>query len=386
MKEDIDEIIANYLNKEPLTEEVKQMFEKWKQASGQNKKFGEVIQKLEYQKKILDKHQKQEVVFEKIQYQVLQTRKRRRFITWSSCAASIILLIGIFSISRWGNSSKQEKALDQIYISGLSVTRPSAELILPNGQKRLLDSKNTTVILSDSTGEIRTKEKTLIVESNKIKIREPEYYTMNVPLGAEYNLVLSDGTKIYLNAGSSLRYPDQFTGKKREIYLSGEAYFEVAHDSLHPFIVQAEDVAIRVLGTTFNVNAYPEGAWIKTTLVEGRVETQCGNNHFIMKPGMQVAYNKATRKAEYFPVNTKQFTSWKEGYYDFEDMPLGELMQIFTRWYNINIEFSTPDVKDIKFSGRLKRYDDLRPLFKMLEYTQDIRFIMGNGKIVIQKK
>lgn len=386
MKEDIDEILANYLNKEPLNEEEKRMFEEWKQTSDRNKKFGKVIQKLEHQKKILDKHQKQEVVFEKVQHHVLQTRRRRRYITWSSCAAGIILLIGTFSISRWGNSSKQEKTLDQIYISGLSVTRPSAELILPNGQKRLLDSEKTTVILSDSTGEIRTNEKTLIVESNEIKIREPEYYTMNVPLGAEYNLVLSDGTKIYLNAGSTLRYPDQFIGEKREIFLSGEAYFEVAPDSLHPFIVQAEDVAIRVLGTTFNVNAYPEGAWVKTTLVEGRVETLCGNDSFIMKPGTQVAYNKATQKAAYFPVNTKQFTSWKEGYYEFEDMPLGELMQIFTRWYNINIEFATPEVKDIKFSGRLKRYDDLRPLFKMLEYTRDIRFIVGDDKIVIQKK
>lgn len=386
MKEDIDEILANYLNKEPLTEEEKQRFEEWKQVSGRNKKFEKVIQKLERQKKILDKHQKQELVFAKIQHHVLQAKRKRQFITWSSYAAGIVLLVGSIYIFNWEKPTKQEKALNQMYISGLSVTRPSAELILPNGQKRLLNSEKTTVILSDSTGEIRTNEKTLIVESNEIKIREPEYYTMNVPLGAEYNLVLPDGTKIHLNAGSSLRYPDQFIGEKREIFLSGEAYFEVAPDSLHPFIVQAEDVAIRVLGTTFNVNAYPEGAWVKTTLVEGRVETQCGNDSFIMNPGTQVAYNKVTRKAEYFPVNTQQFTSWKEGYYDFEDMPLGELMQIFTRWYNINIEFSTPEVKDIKFSGRLKRYDDLRPLFKMLEYTRDIRFIVGDDKIVIQKK
>ena len=105
-----------------------------------------------------------------------------------------------------------------------------------------------------------------------------------------------------------------------------------------------------------------------------------------MKPGMQVAYNKETRKADYFPVNTRQYTSWKDGYYEFEDMPLGELMQIFTRWYNVNIEFADSNLKEIKFSGRLKRYDDLLPLFKMLEYTRDIRFIVTNERIIIQKK
>ncbi|MFR7808806.1 MAG: FecR family protein [Butyricimonas faecihominis] len=116
---------------------------------------------------------------------------------------------------------------------------------------------------------MRTDQQTLIVESNTIKTRETEYYTINIPYGAEYNLVLSDGSKIYLNAGSTLRYPDQFIGDKREVFLTGEAYFEVKSDSLHPFIVHASDVAIRVLGTSFNVNAYAEGTWVKTTLVEG---------------------------------------------------------------------------------------------------------------------
>lgn len=105
-----------------------------------------------------------------------------------------------------------------------------------------------------------------------------------------------------------------------------------------------------------------------------------------MQPGTQVAYNKETQEAKCFPVNTQQYISWKNGYYDFEDMPLGELMQIFTRWYNIKLEFAKSELKEIKFSGRLKRYDDLRPLFKMLEYTRDIRFIIREDKIIIQEK
>ena len=385
MKEDIDEILANYLNKESLTDEEKRALEAWRNTSTRNEIVGRVIQKLEQQKKTLDKHQKQDIAFTKVERRVYQARRKQRRILWSSCAAGIALIAGFLFILKWEYTPKQE-TLNQTYIPGLALTKPSAELILPNGKKRLLDSNKTTIIVSDSTKEIRTDDKTLIVETDETQTREPEYYTMNVPLGAEYNIILQDGTKIYLNAGTSLRYPDQFAVDKREVFLDGEAYFEVTSDSLRPFIVHAAEVSVRVLGTSFNINAYPDGAWVRTTLVQGRVETQCGDKNFIMKPGTQVAYNKETHEAEYLPVNTQQFISWKEGYYDFEDMPLGELMQIFSRWYNIKIEFTDPELKTLKFSGRLKRYDDLKPLFDMLEYTRDVIFIMGNDRIIIQKK
>ena len=386
MKEDIDEILVNCLNKEPLTDKEQRILEEWKNISAKNEKFGGIIQKLKQQKKILNKHQNQDIVFTKIQQHVLQTKKKRKLILWSSCAAGITLVFSCLFFLQQENISQKGNEKNQTYISGLSLARPDAELVLPNGQKRLHSQEKNTIIISDSNRDIRTDKQTLIVESSEQEIRDPEYYTMNVPFGAEYNVLLPDGTKIYLNAGSSLRYPDQFNGEKREVFLTGEAYFEVKSDSLHPFIVHAADVAIQVLGTAFNVNAYPEGRWIKTTLVEGRVEAQCKNNSFIMEAGTQVAYNKETEEAKYFPVNTQQFTSWKDGYYEFEEMPLEELMTIFTRWYNLNIEFADSKVKEIKFSGRLKRYEDLRSLFKMLEYTQDINFIMAEDRIIIQSK
>lgn len=386
MKEDIDDVLTKFLGKAPLTEEEKQLLEEWEHISSRNKQIGKIMRKLNSQKRILDKHQQQDAAFVKVERRVRQTRRKRQLTFWSSCAAAIILFIGFYFTFRLGNTPKEEATINQTYISGLSTDRPAAELILPDGKKRLLSQEKTTVILSDSNREMRTDKQTLIVASNDIIVREPEYYTMNVPYGAEYNLKLPDGTKIYLNAGSSLRYPDQFSGETREIFLTGEAYFEVAPDSLHPFIVHTAEVAVRVLGTSFNVNAYPDGKWIKTTLVQGQIETRCGEKSFIMKPGTQVAYNKETGKAECIPVNTRQYTSWKNGYYDFEDMPLGELMQIFTRWYNVKIEFAKPELEDMKFSGRLKRYDDLHPLFEMLEYTRDIRFIVGEDKIVIQHK
>ncbi len=386
MNEDIDDVLTKFLGKESLTEEEKLLFKEWEYDSAHNEKIGKIIRRLNSQKHILDKHQKQEAVFSKIEKQIKQTRRKRQLVHWSSYAAVIILLIAFCFIIRQNKQPKEIVPVNQMYISGLPIDRPAAELILPDGNKRLLSQEKTTIIISDSNRDMRTDKQTLIVISNDSIIREPEFYTINVPFGAEYNLKLSDGSKIFLNAGSSLRYPDQFSGKKREIFLTGEAYFEVASDSSHPFIVHTPDVVIRVLGTSFNVNAYPDGKWVKTTLVQGRVEAKCGDNSFIMQPGTQVAYNKETQEAKCFPVNTQQYISWKNGYYDFEDMPLGELMQIFTRWYNIKLEFAKSELKEIKFSGRLKRYDDLRPLFKMLEYTRDIRFIIREDKIIIQEK
>ena len=209
--------------------------------------------------------------------------------------------------------------------------------------------------------------------------------TANVKPGSKSEIILPDGTKVQLNGATTITY-NVNNAKERLVQLSGEAFFDVVKNPDCPFRVIANDLQIEVVGTSFNVNAYAEGTWVKTTLVEGRVEAHCGNKNIIMAPGTQVAYNKTTQESDYFPVNVQQFISWKEGYYEFEDMSLEELMQIFTRWYNLNIEFADPKVKEIKFSGRLKRYEDLRPLFEMLEYTRDVNFIIAEDKIIIQRK
>ena len=160
----------------------------------------------------------------------------------------------------------------------------------------------------------------------------------------------------------------------------------VAKDAKHPFIVNAGDVKIQVLGTVFNVNAYPEGEWVRTTLVEGKVQTECNNQNITMEPGTQVAYNRMSQIVDYRPVNVDLYTSWIEGYYDFEEMELGELMQTISRWYDIPIDFESADLKRIKFSGRLQRYNSVEQLFKMLEYTQDVDFDITKYRITIRSK
>ena len=153
MNEDIDEILANILAKEPLTDEEKQHLQIWSNISSKNEKTKKFIQALEQQKKVLDKHQKQETVFTRIKKQVYQKKKKRHIIYWSSFAASIILLIGIFLVFQQRMFHKEEFSPNQMYVAGLSLNQPSAELILPDGKKRLLSREKATVVIADSNRE-----------------------------------------------------------------------------------------------------------------------------------------------------------------------------------------------------------------------------------------
>lgn len=299
---------------------------------------------------------------------------------WTSWAAVVVLLICLPIL--YGRREKKEQ---QPIFTTASLAKQEIVLVMPNGERKTLDDQNEQVVVNEDGG-MRTNDRTLIVESDNQNDKEPQYYTLDVPKGAEYSLVLADGTKVFLNAGTTLSYPDRFVGKNREITLSGEAYLVVAKDAKHPFIVNAGDVKIQVLGTVFNVNAYPEGEWVRTTLVEGKVQTECNNQNITMEPGTQVAYNRMSQIVDYRPVNVDLYTSWIEGYYDFEEMELGELMQIISRWYDIPIDFESADLKRIKFSGRLQRYNSVEQLFKMLEYTQDVDFDITKYRITIRSK
>ncbi len=384
MKEDIDKLWADYLNREPLSEQDLQSLETWMQASPKNREFGEFICKLESQKDILKTRTSPKEVWEDLSRQRIKRQQRRRL--WGivvSCAAIVTLLVGIYIFMAYNKTV--QTPLYPTYGQLLSSHAREAELILPNRQKYTLGEKDTTLLAVNGSGEMRIKDHTLIMQASKAA-DTAAYYTLNVPYGAEYDLVLPDGSKVYLNAGSVLRYPERFNDTRREVFLSGEAYLEVVHNEEHPFVVRTRDVAVRVLGTVFNINAYPDNKWVKTTLVEGKVETQCGDRHITMEPGTQVAYDKEAHETAYFPVNTHLYTSWKDGYYDFENMELGELAQILSRWYDVQIEFARPELRELRFSGRLKRYDSAETLFKMLDYVHNVTFTIEKGRIIIWQK
>ena len=207
-----------------------------------------------------------------------------------------------------------------------------AYLKLNTGEVIELDKYQGVMIREDSI-RIANADYTLRYSYDSVVPLEVKYDTLMIPRGSEYSIVLTDGTKVFLNAGSEIYYPVAFSGDQREVGLKGEAYFEVAKDECRPFFVQAGDVRIRVLGTSFNVTSYPERERIETTLEQGRIQITNGKEQINVVPGKQVVYNKKNNRFEVKVVDTKLYTSWKDGYYKFDQMTLEEIMETLALWF-----------------------------------------------------
>lgn len=379
MEKDIDRIWMKLFNREELDRGEEEAFREWEACSREHRAVSSVLKRLIAAEKG-GEYRGWEDAYARAASRVHRER-RWRWMRVAGVAASVLLVLGVAFVL----SEKRHQTVvspverEVVQVSGV-------ELISPDGQSYSLERDSVEVVVSDSCGEMRIHDKMLLVSARENALEEAEYYTIKVPVGGEYTVLLPDSTRIYLNAGTVLRYPNRFVGKKREVFLSGEAYFDVHHDEAHPFVVTTERVAVQVLGTSFNVNAYPGWREVKTTLVEGKVSVSMKGvrDSVVMKPGTQVVYDKDSGQWIYRRVNVSHFVSWKEGYYDFEDMPLEELMFIFSNWYDLEIIYENDGVKNLRFGGRLQRYDDVDRLLRQLEYTQDVHFELKGNKLIVK--
>ena len=215
-----------------------------------------------------------------------------------------------------------------------------------------------------------------------------KYNKIIVPRGGEYNLVLSDGTSVIINSDSKLSVPDHFVGKERRVYLEGEALFHVSRDSEHPFIVETEDGDITVLGTVFNVNAYPDETYIQTTLVEGSVAFK-GKGMVVSRmisPGEQITYDVQTNDINVEQVNTDVFTAWTEGKWIIEGMRLDEIMKQLARWYDITVFYQNPEAKDLVFTGDLEKYNKCNVILDIISMTTNVEFELKGRAIIVRMK
>ena len=378
---DIDRLLADLFGGKTLSEEEHALLEQWIDETGKNKRFAEEIQVLKTQGKDLRKRQATEAAFLQAEQQVERKRRRLKVMRRVSVAAGFLLLIGCGYLL-----FLQEPRVDTPpYAGHLSPGKPKAELILPGGERFLLTPEEEQTGLPDTLQGVRMQNNTLIYHDT-IEHSQLNYHTVRVPPGGEYNVHLSDNTMVYINAGSTLRYPVRFTGNQREVYLTGEAYFEVSGDSLRPFTVHADDFSVCARGTSFNVNAYPDRNRIAATLVEGRVQAIWGNHVFDMEPGTQVLLDRETGVAEYQKVDVERYTSWKDGYYFFERMRLEEIMSVLSLWYNLEVHYQDPRLKEIEFGGRLRRYDSIAVFLELLEYTENVNYEIKGNVILFKEK
>lgn len=323
---------------------------------------------------------------------VLKRIKRGRvrqigFRYWWKYAALFILPLSVALVLWQGMKNEAEEEHRQFS----AVSRPGGEraiLKLYNGKTVVLDSTmKSSLIAHEANVRIEMDSNHLLRYSSHDSIEMANDNKNNeliIPKGGEYQVVLADGTKVWLNSASRLIYPQSFMGKERRVVLSGEAFFDVTHDAERPFVVETSRMNVKVLGTRFNVNDYDDNEEVSTTLVNGSVEIVSGDQQaFRLVPGEQ-AYGKEN-ELEKREVNVRLYTSWIDGKFLFNNTELEEIAKQISRWYDVEIFFSNENVKKVRFTGAIVKFKPLEDLVRMIESTSQVRFSVKGRTIVISE-
>ena len=258
-----------------------------------------------------------------------------------------------------------------------------AYLELVTGERLVLDStSNVTTRIEGAVIKAENKGTVIVDEQKTDSVTERvEYNRLVIPRGGEYKIVLADGSQVWINSQSVLEFPACFVGKERRVRLQGEAYFEVSKNVEKPFIVDMGNKEIRVLGTSFNVNDY-DGKFV-TTLVSGKVQVFVNDKDYVLTSSMQVRVEGDDVFVE--EVDVREFTAWKDGLFVFKKQKLREVMDILSRWYDVDVFYQNLELQNLHFTGTIQRHSEISGMLKFLEKTDIVKFTL-NGKTLIVSK
>jgi transmembrane sensor len=310
----------------------------------------------------------------------------KRYIQFSKyVACALLLLLPTIWISKKLNPIALEEAPVEMLVNDIAPGGNKAILTLADGTAISLDEFDEGILAKQQNAFIRKNaDGELIYDlSNMAGNMESEspYNTITTPVGGQYKVVLPDGTKVWLNALSSLKFPVSFDGEYRTVQLTGEGYFEVYKNKEMPFIVNAGTSRIHVLGTHFNVSTYEKEGLVHTTLVEGSVRITQGSSSKMLSPGMQAISNRQHDIA-ITPIDIDEVVDWKNGYFLFRDQPIEELMRTIARWYDIEVQYKG-DLKGKIFGGKFSKKDNLSELLKSLELTGTVKFSIEGRRVTV---
>jgi ferric-dicitrate binding protein FerR (iron transport regulator) len=309
---------------------------------------------------------------------------RRRWMPYAA-AAILLLAVGLYF---YPTRQKQEAPV----VTTTPVQQDvdpggnKAILTLADGRKIVLDSAANGQLVNQDNAEVtKTKDGELTYNSSAAV----SYNILNTPRGGQYMLTLPDGTKVWLNAASTIKFPTAFINKDRQVELSGEAYFEVAHNAKQPFYVNLKGMSVLVLGTHFNVNAYEDENAVKTTLLEGSVrivnrETSNVNGLLpVLKPSQQAVFTHDSRLTIHDVPDAEEAIAWKNGLFIFSNENITSIMRKLARWYDIDVEYKG-DVSGKSLWGTMSRFEKVSEVLKMLELTNVVNFSMEGRKIIVK--
>lgn len=309
-------------------------------------------------------------------------KKARKVKLWPKIAVAASVLIAL-SAGLWFYEANQRniKVQSQIVRNPISPGRNTAMLTLSDGKRINLSETKSAVVIDAS--------KITYNDGTKIDAGKPgNDLTITTPAGGTYQVHLSDGTKVWLNAASTFKFPSSFTkSKHRNVEVIGEAYFEVAKDKGKSFIVSSGQQEVEVLGTHFNIDSYADEQSIKTTLLEGSVRVSIQNSSIssFLKPGMQSILTKSGIKIHQMD-NPEEAISWQKGYFTFRRENLDQIMRKISRWYNVNIVYNDQQIKSIPFSGSITRFTNVSEVLKIPELTGKVQFKIEGKTIIVDRK
>ncbi|MDB2520903.1 FecR domain-containing protein [Flavobacteriaceae bacterium] len=386
----MEKLIFKYLNNS-LTEKESNELQQWLREDKDNIKiFENIVGEWNLSQQYIDKTKKkilsrvlshnESAVKEPNFQKVISIATLRKI----SIAAAAVIALFIFNLYDFGFKGKPTTVVDSF--ETIESGKSKATLKLDNGKEiDLLEDQNLN-LESDGTKIIGVRNSITYLQKKSIQA-ERKYNTLKTPRGGEFFLILSDSTKVWLNAESQIKYPVVFSSDKRTVELTGEAFFEVTPNPDKPFQVISGDQSIEVLGTSFNVTSYEDDAEIVTTLIEGKVNVnkRFGNKESIMlAPNEQSKLNRETGEMKNTTVDPNQFIAWKSGKFYFRQQKLKDITKVLSRWYDIEIFFLDSKTENKKFTGRFKRYENFDHVRSIIESTEEVTFIRKGKTIIIK--
>ena len=358
----------------------------WRSVSPRHEELFQRMLSSEYVEKSISRFVKTEEEEERGWWQ-LQQRARSgrsvRKIKWFPYAAAIVLILSVGGVFYFSGDKEQTEILP-IAKNEVQVPGSRAVLILPDGRKVDLENE---VLRSD----LAQSDSLLLVSARSLKYRDIDspdtteiFHTLEIPRGGEYLLTLSDGTMIYLNSESTLSFPVKFQGKERKVYLTGEAYFKVAKNTEHPFVVTAGELEVLVTGTTFGVRAYKDEKDIQTTLESGQVTVRVEGKSVKLVPNKQVLFNKSTMGLEVRDVDVDLYLAWADGRLVYDNCPLEKILTDLGRWYNIDVFYSRDELRSYQFSLNMKKHEEFTQVLELIGKTGEVQFEIKDNTVIVK--
>ena len=354
--------------------------EEWLEESEDNRQFYESIGSRSYQGTEWQEYMKYDSRKDWKRVKVAMKRKKRvSFRYLLPYAALVLMALGLAWMIKYKHTGESEQAV--LAVETIRPGSSKAQLVLPDGRRVDLEVEGDRECQQLKGENFVNDGKQLVYHEQKAG-KELQWHTLSIPRGGEYRLVLADGTRVWLNAASELRYPDHFSADQRKVMLKGEAYFEVTKDTKRPFSVVLGDMEVKVLGTSFNVSAYP-GVRRQTTLIEGQVAVNWNRQQVVIKPGQQaVETDEGLRVAA---VNVMNYVGWKERRFVYENKLLGEVLEDLERWYDVEMFVMHDEIRNLHLTANLPKYENMDKVLEIIEYAACVKFEIKGRTVVVRR-